>query len=185
MFLSLLGHKTAALDLKVRFDQYDILVFDIVCNANERISLNKIASYKLTAKKISAIHVSYCMAMPFFHLFDTLGFTSNGTSKALYLKEIANLEANHLTGLDEYGIKTLKVLSIYQKSIQNFDLFSTVPKLEHLTLDVRNESFLPDRLALPQLKSLKLKMNSMPDEEDDFGKFGKYITIIGKNSQNN
>lgn len=169
--LSWVRHETEALSITVLFDQYDNIVLDIFCGRLEPVPLRELDSKRNIVKNLTEIHVRYCMALPFVQLFETLEMANNQTSKALYLKDISNLEAKHLTGLDECSVKKLSVTIFRQKNVAH-DLFSTILKLEELMLDVPEETFLPDLSSLRQLKSLTLEISFMAESEGHvIGKF--------------
>lgn len=100
--ISSLGQQIETFDLKAKSNE-----ISIICSDNETISLDGIASIRNAIRNLSTLTVYKCMPLPFEQLTETLGTASenNLTLKKLYLFGSATLEAKHLTGIDEHGVK--------------------------------------------------------------------------------
>lgn len=154
-----MGHKTESLEIKVHLNSS----LKINCDSMETISLTKLTSKRVEAKNVTKFYVEHCMATPIVEILETLKMANNETSKSFYLNDIANLEAEHLTGLDEFGVKVLSV-DIVRDLKPKLNLFSTIPKLEELLIKIPFENYSPDLSKLPRLTSLSVYI-ATPEEK--------------------
>lgn len=108
----------------------------IICWKNETISLETLAANRNKTLNYTILDINYCPAVPFVPLLDALGMARNQKQKSLYLNDVKDLAAEHLTGIDEIGVETLSVDIYKQLSSTHSDVFCTTPKLKKLTMEV-------------------------------------------------
>lgn len=143
-------------------DHFGASYLDIVCKDNQTIII-EIFKEKLqenkTTKQLCKISIQNCrMSIPMVKMVDILKSNNHSISE-IVLDSVTFLEAQHLTGIDEKGIKLLILDFSSGKEPLPLDLFSNIPSLPLLNIFVQKAEYLPDLSKLPHLNTIHIEIS--------------------------
>lgn len=137
------------------------LKLEIECCPNKSIILDdfesRLSTDQMTSETISEVSIIDChMSGPVIDIIDVVEAEINQTISKIYLKNVRDLEARHMTGVDDKNINVKLIVSGHHRVPFQVDLFSTVPLLQKLYITVELAEHLPDLSKLNMLESLNV-----------------------------
>lgn len=132
---------------------------NINCWKDSAILYDGLEEKRNISRNLINLAINNCPADLLVKVLNATGMGQNGKSKLLQLNNMRNLTAEHLTGIDKLGVDIL-VVKTHEVTSMHSDLFSTIPTLPNLVLNLKDTiEPIPSLSKLSELQTFDLTIS--------------------------